>query len=231
MGPGFLLLIGLGAIAAVVMTKKRNGAIAENGEVTGEDDWGVSERNTLADSGTYVGQLGGAKWRIYEDPEGYFLFEWRTDDKDGGGSGFPDQDEAGEALWAELQHELGPEGEDHPETGDPPRGPGEEEEPGAPGGAPPRKDDWGISTTNVVVDADVYEGQRTVAEWRIYANPAGTFFYVYRSPAGGGGKKDFGTQNEAGEALFAELERELGPEMREGELHGVKRDPGAGVGP
>jgi hypothetical protein len=228
MGPGFLLLVGLGALVAVAMTKKRNGA-PEDGEVTGEDDWGISERNTLADSGTYVGQLGGANWRIYEDPEGYFLFEWRTEEKDGGGSGFPDQDEAGEALWAELQHELGPEGP--PEMGEPLREPGEEEEPGAPTGEPVRKDDWGISTTNVVVDADLYEGQRAVAEWRIYANPAGTFFYVYRSPAGGGGKKGFGTQDEAGEALFAELGRELGPETREGELHGQERDPGAGVGP
>jgi hypothetical protein len=240
MGPAFFLLVGLGAIAAIAMTKKKRDVRVEDEDVTGEDDWGISENNTLADSGTYVGQLGEARWRIYEDPEGYFLFEWRTAEKDGGGSGFPEQDEAGEALWAELQHELGP--EVHPETGEPlSEIPEDEPEPEPPDDPTIRKDDWGITTTNHVVDTDLYEGRKALAEWRIYETPAGSFFYVYRSPAGGGGKRDFATQDAAGEALFAELERELGPELREGELrgtpgrrgglHGARRTPGGEVGP
>lgn len=220
-----LLAVAAVGLVAVVATSKKNGKKADDDDKRpGEDDWGVPDTYKMIDSGTYVGLTDQAQWRIYEDPEGYFAFEWRAEEKDGGGSGFPDQNEAGDALWLELQDKFGPEqmpdsGEQIPDTGEPLPMPEEErpeEEPDEPEEALPptsTKDDWGVSTTATVVDEGTYVGEKAEASWRIYESSNGLFFYVYRSPIGGGGKRNFESQQLAGDKLFGHMERKLGEEQ------------------
>jgi hypothetical protein len=212
---GTIAALAIAAVAAFAITSKKSKKKTEDDVRAGEDDWGVPDSYELTDSGTYVGLTGQAQYRIYEDPEGYFAFEWRADEKDGGGNGYPTQDEAGDALWDELEDQFGP--EQHPETGEPPVMPEEERppepEPDPEIPAPPEpagKDDWGISTANELVDTGQFRGQKAEAIWRIYAEPAGTFLYSWKSQIGGGAKKGFATQEDAGNAAFDHMAK-LGP--------------------
>jgi hypothetical protein len=132
-----ILLLAAGAIAALALGKKREPKAEgpevgppdipdipdlpePGGPVLQSDDWGVPTEHVTALTGFYMGQLGGAAWRIYEAEDGSFFYLWHAEDGDGSEEGFATIDEARDDLWLELQSEFGPEAPPEGETPPPP---------------------------------------------------------------------------------------------------------------
>lgn len=214
-----VILLGAAiGLAAALRARKPKGE--EPPSDVGEDDWGVPETNELIKSGRYVGQLGEVDWRVYKDPEDLFFYEWKWTDNEGGGKGFTTLEEAEEALWQDMQGEVGPElvpesdfplGAE-PEIGDPPVDPPVEPPaptgPGEFGEAPVEPEE---PVTMTLIETGFYEGQGGGVQWSMAQDGNGLFHYTWSWSENNGKGSDFPTYDEAKADLFEVMESEVGP--------------------
>jgi hypothetical protein len=203
------ILLGA-AIGLVAALRGRKKADEEPTKEVGEDDWGIAETNELVKSGRYVGQLGEIDWRIYKDPDDLFFYEWKWTDNEGGGKGFTTLDEAEEALWQDMQGEVGlelvPEAE--PEPGEPPVEP---EPPLGPMEFAEETAEPEEPVTMTLVETGFYEGQRGGVQWSLAVDGNGLYHYTWSWSDNHGKGSDFPSYDAAMTDLFEVMESEVGP--------------------
>jgi len=114
-GLGPVILIGA-AIALFAASKKKT-----SGEKKPEDGGGAEGGETtepvIVDEGWFYGQRGTARWMIFEEPDGSFTWVWRLKIEGpesswpaNQGEPEPTQQDAGEAMFEDMNEAIGPEG-------------------------------------------------------------------------------------------------------------------------
>jgi hypothetical protein len=135
-----IALLAIAALALFATSKKKapNGDEVEDEQETDEGpEGGETTEPVLLEEGFYMSTKGSAPWRIYQESSDSFMYAWklRTDGPEDtwpvrSEGGYPTQDMAKEALFADMKDELG----GLPDLGFEPMPDPGEEPPGGPGG-------------------------------------------------------------------------------------------------